>query len=110
MQLKAKTHQTLELVGKTETSTIIGQCHQNRNILHLFNMKKGPGSSLSPAEQVNNVKSAMGKPATVSEQAPLLCVVPLAIQQKAGGSWERPDRGQGKNGMKYNAVAELSFH
>lgn len=85
MQLKAKTHQTLELVGKTETSTIIGQCHQNRNILHLFNMKKGPGSSLSPAEQVNNVKSAVGKPVTVSEQAPLLCVVPLATQQKAWG-------------------------
>ena len=42
IQLKAKTHQTLELVGKTETGTIIGQCQPNRNIVHLFNMKQGP--------------------------------------------------------------------
>lgn len=54
---------TLESISKTEISTIIGHAVRVvRNILHLLNLKIGLGSCLSLAQQMTNVKSAVGKP------------------------------------------------
>lgn len=69
----------MESVGKTEISTISGHAARTvRNILHPLNLKIGLGSRLSLAQQVTNVKSAVGKAAVASEQAPLRRAVPLA--------------------------------
>lgn len=89
-------------------STIIGCAARTiRNILHLLYLRKGPDSHLPSAQWVANVEWATGKPAMASEQAPLLCAVPLATKQKAagagGGQTEERER------MAWNPMQLLNF-